>query len=382
MSKYGPSIITDGLEVYLDSQNPNSFPGEPTTNILDDPLDLTTGNWILGNDSGDITITPGQPDPFGGTNAFKFECTDGDGTSEYPHIRQNSAISGTTAQHKFSVYIKSLSGSTTLSLISFRQSPWSSGGGSSNFNITDEWVRYEMTCTPMDTSAHTIDIIQNLANANAQSYLIAFPQVEEKAHVTPFVKGTRLVADGWKDLTGNGHHGQLDNMAYDSNAEMVYSSVVGNYVDTEFIPSFVHNDATQIIWIKYSAFGGGNGCHNSRRFYLGLSSSTVFGWGVCNVNNWSSGASHTISLNEYVMLAVTADNGTARGYINAQDTGVTFAYTKSADFSPNQSYKLGSWTGVDQFLNGTVAVSLLYDRTLTPEELLQNFNALRGRFGI
>jgi len=56
----------------------------------------------MGNDATN-TIEAGFEDPFGGNSAFKFTCTDGDGTSEYPHIRQYPAITGTTATHTFSV---------------------------------------------------------------------------------------------------------------------------------------------------------------------------------------------------------------------------------------------------------------------------------------
>ena len=32
--------------------------------------------------------------------------------------------------------------------------------------------------------------------------------------------------------------------------------------------------------------------------------------------------------------------------------------------------------------NESIAVSRVYNRTLSPAEVLQNFNALRGRFGL
>ena len=45
---------------------------------------------------------------------------------------------------------------------------------------------------------------------------------------------------------------------------------------------------------------------------------------------------------------------------------VQFAY---ANFSP-------------QFLSGSIAQGLIYNRVLTPTEVLQNFNATRSRFGV
>ena len=43
---YGPSIVTDGLKLYLDKYNEQSYPGEPTTNVVH-YTNLNTG-WSKG----------------------------------------------------------------------------------------------------------------------------------------------------------------------------------------------------------------------------------------------------------------------------------------------------------------------------------------------
>lgn len=46
-------------------------------------------------------------------------------------------------------------------------------------------------------------------------------------------------------------------------------------------------------------------------------------------------------------------------------------------------YKLAGWTnGADGYFQGDISVVLIYHRELSPEEADQNFQALRGRFGI
>jgi FixJ family two-component response regulator len=43
---------------------------------------------------------------------------------------------------------------------------------------------------------------------------------------------------------------------------------------------------------------------------------------------------------------------------------------------------LGRYQGSTRQLNGNVAQTLIYNRVLTAQEIQQNFNATRGRFGI
>jgi hypothetical protein len=43
MIKGGPHIETSGLQLYYDVDNIDSYPGEPTTNLLAQPLSFETG---------------------------------------------------------------------------------------------------------------------------------------------------------------------------------------------------------------------------------------------------------------------------------------------------------------------------------------------------
>ena len=60
----------------------------------------------MGNVAADINLTTGHIDPFGSTNAIKFNYAGGSGPSDYPHIRLSNALIGTTNTHTASVYIK------------------------------------------------------------------------------------------------------------------------------------------------------------------------------------------------------------------------------------------------------------------------------------
>ena len=47
------------------------------------------------------------------------------------------------------------------------------------------------------------------------------------------------------------------------------------------------------------------------------------------------------------------------------------------------SYKLTAWTSAaDGYFTGNISQVLVYNRALSAEEVLQNYNALRSRFGL
>jgi len=72
--------------------------------------------------------------------------------------------------------------------------------------------------------------------------------------------------------------------------------------------------------------------------------------------------------------------GTAMNfYLNGISIGTNTTPTSITD--PTNLY-LGRWNTTARFLNGNIAVASIYNRALTAAEVQQNFNALRGRFGI
>jgi hypothetical protein len=86
-----------------------------------------------------------------------------------------------------------------------------------------------------------------------------------------------------------------------------------------------------------------------------------------------------ISTNTYLHIVATADGSNVKLYQNS-----VLVDTKSQTVNPGSNAKevfIGkSWT--DNYFNGNVALTRLYNRALSASEVLQNFNATRARFGI
>ena len=186
----------------------------------------------------------------------------------------------------------------------------------------------------------------------------------------------------WYDLSGNGNHGTLSDSAIGTTTGIMTFNGSNCVVITGFQPDFIHTNATHEYWINYTSFGGANGNHSSHRWYLGLQSATSFGWGVANNNNWGSGYNHGVSLGEWCKLTVVAEDGTARGYLNGEYTGLSFGYTQDIVNNPIGYYTIGDWDQGGQLVNGKISHVIMYDRALTQAEITQNYNAQKRRFSL
>lgn len=96
--------------------------------------------------------------------------------------------------------------------------------------------------------------------------------------------------------------------------------------------------------------------------------------------NWSTVVStSTVSVNNWFFGAVSFSSTTGwRMYFN----GVQQATSVSATtFTGTGFIRLGAYDTGNNF-TGNIACPLVYNRVLTPDEVLQNFNALKGRFGL
>jgi len=90
-------------------------------------------------------------------------------------------------------------------------------------------------------------------------------------------------------------------------------------------------------------------------------------------------SSYLIDTNKYYHMVLVCDGTSKKAYINGVEE-----YSATESFSntyPSNSYTLGIG-GAQRKFNGKVANVVIYNKPLTAAEIQQNFNALRGRYGI
>jgi len=150
-------------------------------------------------------------------------------------------------------------------------------------------------------------------------------------------------------------------------------------VDTGFQPDFIHTNATMAYWVNMDDFTSNQNCgtHNSKRFYLGFSSSKA-AMGVQNANNLGSGAdlSAYIAVGQWHHIAMVADGGTATYYLDgvARDT---LSYTQNSASNPSGNIFVGamSHSSTAHFMNGSIDEFAMWSSALTSDEVAALYNA-------
>ena len=193
----------------------------------------------------------------------------------------------------------------------------------------------------------------------------------------------------WTDLSGRRNNGTLTNGP-------TYSSLNGGSIvfdgtnDTVIIPAsdnlgFETQNFTIEVWVYLNSVGTNMGI-------VSKGPSSTSGWlvrmngsNVMFVQNTSANLTSTTALlvNTWYHVAVVREGtGTnqTKLYINGVNEDTS---TLTNNFSTTLNTYVGSNRGSGVFLNGYVSNFRLYKgKGLTSLEIKQNFNALRGRFGI
>jgi len=208
----------------------------------------------------------------------------------------------------------------------------------------------------------------------------------------------------WTDLSGNSNTGTLTNgPTYNSsdggsfvfNGSTQYSSssaLSGSFalftVIIWFYPTSIANYQNPID-CNY-AYNGSTGNLGPR---LEINSSGNLAWNYSNATaDNSSFYSHNVvssglSANTWYCTAITYDGSASTTYLNGSSTGLTrTTYGTPTGFvgvmnnvTIGKGFSLG---GAERIFAGRVANVQIYNRALSATEISQNFNALRGRYGI
>jgi hypothetical protein len=194
----------------------------------------------------------------------------------------------------------------------------------------------------------------------------------------------------WTDLSGNGNTGTLTNgPTYNSanNGSIVFDGV-NDYAITSASVGTV-SATTFLVWLKRNG---------SQPFFTGIlfnrtpsvnglnfydtTNNIGYHWAdAISTYNWNSGL--TVPNAVWCMCAISISSTSATAYL-CQSSGITSA-TNSVSHA---SLTLGIFNvGLDpgsssRIFNGSISSTMIYNRALSTAEIAQNFNALRGRYGI
>ena len=196
------------------------------------------------------------------------------------------------------------------------------------------------------------------------------------------------------DLTG-GTQGELFNgVGYSSTQKTWMFDGTNDYIE---FPSDIMNDGeeyTLSIWLRPNGSSWGNNAIPMYNTYAGNSSYGFWHhFGHDNVLRWRHGGStYTIGdlpgiglvANEWQLTTVTFDNTTLRLYKNGTYSNHTTAARAFRRSGAGARIGMLNYrrTSNDYNWNGDIACQHVYNRALTADEVMQNFNAQRARFGL
>jgi hypothetical protein len=206
----------------------------------------------------------------------------------------------------------------------------------------------------------------------------------------------------WRDVSGFQNNGTLTNgPTFDSNngGSIVFDGVDDYVTDIGLAStfSFIQNTGIFTIstWVKLTDLsiaryfiGNNDGTTGSKGFYLGYSGVSGRLWlaityGVGGQTTLNQIKSNFFTDNNWVLVTCVGNGTTCQFYKNGTsfDTPGNFG-----TFSTGDSTRVLSVGRINNFnssyWSGNVALTQIYNRSLSPSEVLQNYNATKGRYGL
>jgi hypothetical protein len=190
----------------------------------------------------------------------------------------------------------------------------------------------------------------------------------------------------WYDKSGFQNNGTLTNGPTFSGGSIVFDGV-DDYVDTTFKASTLignGNPFTLLAFFKTNKLGQQMlvACPDSPRFYIEVfnrSGVLVSHWGIGNNNN-SSTSTAIINLNQIYNYVTTYDGNIAKGYLNGVLTDTDTIGSQSYNTNFLQIGKYASFLPL--YFSGSMYTTQIYNRALSAQEVLQNYNATKSRFNL
>ena len=191
----------------------------------------------------------------------------------------------------------------------------------------------------------------------------------------------------WTDLSGNSRNGTLtDGPTYSSaNGGSIVFDGTNDFVQCS--GSVTVTAATFVAWINRN---GTQGTYDGILFSRGTNTTGMnffssnqlgYHWNdSSSTYNWNSGL--TVPNLAWCMIAVSVTNTSAKAYLYQSGGNTSATNTVGHTSSILNDIKLAQDDAGGRFFNGNIAASMIYDKALTDSEITQNYNALRGRFGL
>ena len=420
---HSPSIVRDGLVAYYDAANQKSY----STNIFPNPLDIytwyttTKGNATANN----CTVAQDLVTSKSPANGIPMKMSV---TANDPHTASFGAMLWNLSTSKagdvwtISCWVKASVVTTSEFYIFGANSlgTWITAPNKT-LTITTEWVWHEFTTTFSNALIEYVQIRLDGTNASGAGIDIWWDglQLQRTSAATTLITTPNIGGNTFKDISGGAPNFTLYNSKYITNysnyiqftraASAPKHGGVAQLIGTGELTSanFIYSDHTWEVLFRiddinpgsYDATEGNSIICAFSGYHVGfMYTSTLLRYfmfdavGLTGVNacSWSLGTSGAqINQDSWYNVTVVRNGDTFIPYINGAPfgTGSTRAYTAYNGVSNNiwlggtvnTTEGLGSYV---YYGKNSVSNMKMYNRALTASEVLQNFNAIKGRFSL
>jgi hypothetical protein len=364
----GESLIPQNTFTY------KGFRGEPTTNHIPNTSNpsLSTDDWPGYGWSGGWAINTD-------VNAFELTSLNGWHNHTYNHGQSSGTIFVSfdyklKYQETSGIWGFVLNGTHLGSYVN-----WIGSLNSSNNNLPSltEWQTFTGSYTGNSDTKLAIGLRGNDSQGLSDTMYIKNLQVETKSHRTPYTLTSRSNTNTLIDIAGS-EELDLSNMTFNSNAQMdfdgtndwieITSTTLGNGFWTIEMVAYLGTLS------NYNMLSNSSGGPVSNAF--GISSSKIH---YRNYDGaWQSHSGNTtLSTNTYYHLVWVNKNNSMIMYVNGEADSSSFASDTSNGGPVNAIGR--NWFS---YFDGRIPIFKYYKKSLSPEQIRNNYEKLRDRFGI
>jgi hypothetical protein len=184
----------------------------------------------------------------------------------------------------------------------------------------------------------------------------------------------------WTDLSGNGNNGTLiSGPTFDSaNGGSIVFDGTNDYVNFSTYsqpPYLTTTSFTWSIWLLYFGSSAGNGVILGSR---AGATSEFTKLTPTNFEYYPNNTGNNIPSSVWVNITLVKNGTTLLYYQN----NILVASNSSSQEKPSKPFYIASDPSSGEYFGGKISTVSVYNRALSAAEVAQNFNTLRGRYGI
>ena len=405
----GPPSYSTGNGGYLDFDGTNDYGTLPTLDIAGN--EITFSVWMFGIQTtyGSVLFLGDTGDNSGGrilsihlpyigtTVYFDKGTTPGDGSSgpgtQYDRINKNPTSSEYKGWHQWVFTANAATGSMKIYLDG---SLWHSGTGKTKTfaNVSGD-RRYIMSNYAGDKHrAYVSNMLLYKKELSASEILQNYNSTKSKFDIITTNLVLHLDAGNsssysgsgttWTDLTGNGNNGTLVNGVSYSSSDGGYLSFDGSNDRVDFStyvqPAYTSSTSfTWLIWVYPTSYSNndvimGNRVISGTNVWTKLTP-TRFEWKYPNHLDNST----DVTQNQWQNICIVKNGSSFTYYKNGSSID-----TMTSNHSKNHTnpFYLGGDPSYGENPACRISIVAVYDAALTASEVLHNYNATKGRYGL